>query len=98
MIVSVGGMKMVERDCLMKEVMAVDFALIDLKLYLDTHPNDCKTIMVYNNCVKKYKELIEEYHERFGPIYSEFYTSPCPWKWIEMPWPWDDQWEMGGNV
>lgn len=89
---------MTEKDCLMKEIMAVDFALVDLKLYLDTHPNCCKTIYIYNNCVKKYKELIKEFHEKFGPIYSKFYNSPCPWKWVEMPWPWDYKWEMGGKV
>lgn len=85
------------RDCLMKEIMAVDFALIDLGLYLNTHPTDFKIICVYNNCVQKYKELINEFHEKYGPIYNEFYTSPSRWKWSEMPWPWDDKIDIGGK-
>lgn len=96
----VGGIAMNERECLMKEIMAVDFALTDLALYLNTHPNDFKIICVYNNCVKKFKELIKEYQEKFGPIYREFSTSPSQWQWSENPWPWDSKYNfnMGGNI
>ena len=78
------------KESLMNEIMAVEFAIYDLNLYLDTHPNDCKMIGVFNNCVTKAKELREEYQQKYGPIVAGTYVSGTPWKWINNPWPWDN--------
>lgn len=75
--------------------MALDFALNDLKLYLDTHPNDKETIELYNNVVNKRKVLFNDYQQICGPLLAEFYSgSENYWKWVDQPWPWDK--EEGG--
>ena len=38
----------------MCQLMAIHFSMIDLNLYLDTHPND-------SNAIKMYQELQKEY-------------------------------------
>ena len=44
---------MPDRDSLMKKIQTYDFYLVDLHLFLDSHPN-CKEALEY---FKKYKEL-----------------------------------------
>jgi len=78
------------REKMLMEIMAVDFTLIDLNLYLDTHPYEQKTITHYNNCIQKAKILHENYEQMYGPLTPMSY-SKCPWQWIESPWPWEKE-------
>jgi len=77
------------RERLLKELMAADFTLIDLNLYLDTHPYDQKTINIYNNCLQRAKMLRNQYEQMYGPLTPNSIPSGCPWQWIESPWPWE---------
>ncbi len=76
------------RDELLKQISALDFYIIDLHLYLDTHPQDAEAVKMYNECVCKVKALREEYNAKFGMLLSNMCTSATPWQWIEggMPW------------
>lgn len=80
------------KDKLMHEIMALDFALVDLKLYLNTHP-DCKdSIKLYNSIVEKRKVLYDTYQSLYGPLVAETYSnSDDSWDWIDNPWPWQKQ-------
>ena len=79
-----------DRDKLMCEIMALDFAIIDLKLYLNTHIYDKETITLYNKCVQKCKVLKETYQSLFGPISAETYAgAEDRWNWVDDPWPWE---------
>lgn len=82
---------MPDRDSLMKKIQTYDFYLVDLHLFLDSHPN-CKEALEY---FKKYKELSDaardEYAKNFGPITAS-QSLKCDknaWAWIESPWPWE---------
>lgn len=75
------------RDELLKKLTAMDFYLIDLQLYLNTHPTDSEALNIYNNMVKEAKELREEYQRMYGMLTANS-TSKMPWQWIENPWPW----------
>jgi spore coat protein JB len=78
-----------EREIMLKELMSLDFTLIDLHLFLDTHPCDCNAVSVYNDVVNKRNVLKQEYQKRFGPLVANSVESKCPWQWIESPWPWN---------
>lgn len=78
-----------ERDDLLKQVMAADFTIIDLNLYLDTHPCDQRALMLYNNAIRNAKMLREAYERTFGPLTAYDSYSAYPWQWIQDPWPWD---------
>lgn len=79
----------IERDNLLKQVMAADFTIIELNLYLNTHPNDQRAIAMYNNAIRNAKMLREYYERMFGPLTAYDSYSSYPWRWIEDPWPWD---------
>lgn len=76
------------RDEMLQRLSALDFYIIDLHLYLNTHPDDREAIQKYNAVVKEAKDLREQYEQQFGMLSSQFSTSKYPWQWIEDPWPW----------
>lgn len=74
---------------MLEQIMAVDFMLEDLQLYLDTHPMDREAIVKYNAYVMQCKMLKENYNRHFGMLAEHESPSPYPWNWIEEPWPWE---------
>ena len=75
------------KDYLSKKIMEYKFAIIELTLYLDTHPNDNKALCMHNDYTRKCKELTDKYQKIYGPLTIDY---PCnKWRWIEMPWPWE---------
>lgn len=79
-----------DKEKLKHEIMALDFALIDLKLYLNTHPDCTSSIELYNSIVDKRKVLFETYQSLYGPLIAETYSgSEGSWDWIDNPWPWN---------
>lgn len=81
---------------LLKEIMALDFSLIELNLYLDTHPEDEKALMVFKQYSCKSKELKEKYENQYAPLIAANGANR-DWRWIEDPWPWEIDYEMGGR-
>lgn len=75
------------REFLMKKIMEYKFAIIELGLYLDTHPDDNKALCLHNDYTRRYKELTDKYQKTYGPLTIDY---PCnKWRWLEMPWPWE---------
>ncbi len=81
-----------DRETMLYEIMALDFAETDLNLFLDTHPDDSDAIELHNNIIKKRAVLIDSYQSMYGPITTRGYlNSDSTWDWIENPWPWNKQ-------
>lgn len=73
----------------LEELQTVDFVIVELTLYLDTHPGDLDALQQYNAFVKKRKSLRKIFEREFGPLTSfGFSYSKSPWEWKEAPWPW----------
>ena len=79
---------MTEREMLMRKIAANDFAVVDLHLYLDTHPNNKQIAQKLDEYAAKSNMLKKEYEERFGPI-TPGEQGGNRWAWIANPWPWD---------
>ena len=50
---------------LKKEIMSLNFAINDLALFLDTHPNSKKALELHNEYVEKITDLTKKYQELF---------------------------------
>lgn len=74
---------------LLEEIQAIDFVLVELTLYLDTHPDDYISIQQFNHCAKQSKLLKKQYEQQYGPLlqYGGSYSA-YPWNWGDAPWPW----------
>ncbi|BCJ88467.1 spore coat protein CotJB [Effusibacillus dendaii] len=74
---------------LLQELQAIDFVLVELNLYLDTHPEDVNAIQQYNQCVQERWKIAQEFEACYGPLqhFGHSYSS-APWQWDNTPWPW----------
>ena len=90
------NMSMNDYDCndkemtraeMLKKIKCLKFAVVELALYLDTHPDDTKALCLHNKYCKELKELTDKYQKVYGPLTIEY---PCnKWRWLEEPWPWE---------
>ena len=76
----------------LSELMALDFAIQEMGLYLTTHRDDSEALELYWSYVRLGKQGRERYIEQYGPL-SETDITPGSFKWLNDPWPW----EMEGN-
>lgn len=75
------------------ELMALDFAIDELGLYLVTHANDQEVLNLYWSYIKLAKEGRERYQKMYGPLLQTDLTPEDGFAWLKDPWPW----EIGGN-
>lgn len=74
---------------LLEEIQAIDFVIVELNLYLDTHPQDLEAIKQFNEMTLKSMELKQHFEQQFGPLMNFGRSfSGYPWSWNETPWPW----------
>ncbi|WP_163537675.1 spore coat protein CotJB [Gracilibacillus sp. YIM 98692] len=74
---------------LLEQIQAIDFVLVDLTLYLDTHPDDMQAIEQFNQAAYQSKQLKKQFEHHFGPLdqFGKSYSS-YPFDWKDAPWPW----------
>lgn len=72
---------------LLLRVSSVQFALLETRMFLDTHPDDPEALEMYKKYKEKFNALVKEYEEQFGPLTLNGYNSD---EWLKDPWPWDN--------
>lgn len=78
---------MTERDILLKKLSSVAFALFEIRLFLDTHPDSTEAMAKFDELDSTYKKLREKFEAEYGPLMSKDAASPV--QWIKGPWPWE---------
>ena len=69
---------------MIEQIRCYDFAITELALYLDTHPDDQKALCLHRKYAKQVKELKDKYQKVYGPLTINY---PCnKWRWLEEPW------------
>lgn len=76
----------------LSELMALDFAIDELGLYLTTHRDDQEALALYWNYIRLGQEGRRRYEEMHGPLFQTDITEGS-FRWLDDPWPWDE----GGN-
>ena len=76
---------MVDKRNMSTQLSAVQFAMWELHLYLDTHPDDDEKLCLLNSYKEKYASMLPEYEAQYGPI-SPASGSGCAW--LKTPFPW----------
>lgn len=75
------------REEMMMKIKSYSFSIVELGLYLDTHPDDEKALCLHREYTNKLRDLEDKYQKMFGPL-TIYY--PCKkWRWLEEPWPWE---------
>ncbi|WP_028561947.1 spore coat protein CotJB [Paenibacillus pinihumi] len=73
----------------LEELQQLDFVLVELTLYLDTHPNDMQALQQFNKTAQQRQQAAYNFEMEYGPLlqYGHSY-SRYPWQWSQTPWPW----------
>ncbi len=74
---------------LMKYINEVSFALNDVTLYLDTHPDDTKALEYYHKYKEQRHQAVKEYEQCYGPLLNYDVNCSERWTWVDGPWPWE---------
>jgi spore coat protein JB len=73
----------------LQTVQELGFALVDMNLYLDTHPADANALAVFNDLATRYEAAHSNYEAQYGPLINFGTSGPVSsWIWAEEPWPW----------
>lgn len=80
------------RNTALVELMALDFAIEELGLYLDTHADDWEALQLYLTYVNLVKEGRVQYQKMHGPLFQTD-VNESGYTWLNNPWPWEE----GGN-
>ena len=79
--------EIMNREELAMQIKAYQFAVTDIALYLDTHPEDERALCLHREYTRRLKELRDKYQKVYGPLTINY---PCnKWRWLEEPWPWE---------
>ena len=79
-----------EQAKMLTDIDSLEFAIIDLNLYLDIYPDDKKTIELFNKYRIELNELLYNYQNKYGPILLDSDSlNNIPWMWNNKPWPWE---------
>lgn len=77
---------------LMQWIYEVSFAVTEISLYLDTHPDDRDAIAFFNHYSEEQKKAVELYSKNYSPLTLDTIQEDNHWYWATDPWPWE-----GGN-
>ncbi len=70
---------------------AMQFAMTDLNLYLDTHPNDKEALEMFNKISKTLQSARYDYIRKNGPLMAGDSSADTPFEWAssKYKWPWE---------
>ena len=80
-----------EKDVLLREINTRSFAVDDLKLFLDTHPDSEEALRALNSNLAAREEAVNKYEAVFGPLTIEGQSAKDVYAWTEGPWPWEKE-------
>lgn len=80
---------MSQQDQMLHDIGIVDFVLVDLTLYLDTHPHDREAMEYFNHYSRIKNQMEKEFSQRFFPLTKDHAESNKEWRWGMAPLPWE---------
>jgi spore coat protein JB len=73
---------------LLEQLQAIDFALVELNLYLDDHPDDIQSLNKNEALIEQKQVVRAKLEEQIGAISSyDVLSDPDNWKWSLAPSP-----------
>lgn len=78
-------------NLLLKRIDEASFAMDDVVLYLDTHPDDRDALNFYHYVVGLRKEAMDAYEAQCGPLMPDAVKDNAYWTWLTEKWPWEGE-------
>ena len=71
---------------LLRAIAEADFFAQDLKLYLDTHPDDKRAVEMYAEACRQYMACKAAFEDSFYPLTASSAGRDGCWDWPEGVW------------
>ena len=71
---------------LLKKLSQADFYAQDLKLYLDTHPDDERALELYREAVREADACRCAFESELYPLRASSSGKECSWDWLCGQW------------
>ena len=74
-----------------RRLSELQFAAIDLNLFLDTHPCDEEALKMYKKITKTIESVKYDYIKKYGPLMACDSSDETPFQWASegYKWPWE---------
>ena len=80
---------MSSKEQLLHDIGIVDFLLVELTLFLDTHPSCGRTMEYFNHYSKMKNQMMKDFSQRYYPLTKDLAESNKEWRWVAAPLPWE---------
>ena len=80
---------MSNKEQLLNDIGIVSFVLVELGLYLDTHPTDRNAMEYFNHYNRIKHQMVKEYSMKYYPLTMDMAESNKEWRWGAAPLPWE---------
>ncbi|MCI9417511.1 MAG: spore coat protein CotJB [Eubacterium sp.] len=78
------------RQQLFQWINEVSFAVTEISLYLDTHPDDADALDFFHHYNEERKKALELYSANYAPLTLDLMQQDDDhWLWATDPWPWE---------
>lgn len=76
------------KEELKKLIQTTNFAVIEMALFLDTHPENACALETYHEYHETLKKAVSMYEKKFGPLTIYGVCDKDLWTWTDEAWPW----------
>ena len=73
----------------LSELQVLAFAVQELALYLDTHPEDTEALELYRQYQELYRKCSDTYQQEIRPLNHATPVEDGSYAWLDDPWPWE---------
>lgn len=73
------------------QLQALEFVVMELGIYLDTHPQDKEALELFRQYTAMEKAARAAYETKFGPLLQSSSAAGDSYRWLQEPWPWNFQ-------
>ena len=83
--------KMTDQQQLYHDIGVIDFVVVEMTEYLDTHPTDREAMEYLNHYVRMKNQAMQEYAMKYTPlrISDAQFCKKGEWEGATTPWPWE---------
>ncbi len=79
-----------EKEEALFNLSEMGFAMHDINLYLDIHPEDQNMVNVFTDYKNSYNKLLNDYERKYGPItVNDVSDNSVPFSWVQTTFPWE---------
>lgn len=71
------------------DLQALDFVILELGTYLDTHPEDEEAFGLFKQYVETAKTMRDAFERANGPLKRKSAARNDSYTWLQDPWPWN---------